>query len=724
MVRGMEDLAARFPLMLSRPTAGPYNYLAVPLLAPAGTPFGVLGVSFASCADLDLMPEPARRAAEAVVPRLLAVMSRTPEDGTPEQSFDDTADAGRHPDRDLSAEEDTDLPAEEDTDLSAEKGTDAGRANDDETSALLDVLIMNAPVGIALLDLNLRYVRINTVLAEANGVPVADHLGRTVRDVLPTLADDVEPLLHTVLRTGEPFVDATLETGPTQTPAARRRQWRVSFYPVRGRDGAIVGVGLIVEDETDRWEAEQQRAEAMAAERRTREQVEVTQAQLRLLVEAGDALSTSLDETAVIDVLCGLLVPEHADWLVLLLPDGMGHLAPARSIHANPELSAAAAALLDADPIPIQGEAPAAQVFRSQQSLVTPEVRPYLLGHGTPASVAGRALPLRPGPGVLLPLVVRGRSIGVLSLVDTEDPDSASIPTSTRLRSVLGGLKTLEAICQRAAVALENARLYGQRSRVARTLQESLLPADLPLVPGLDIAVHYATAEEAVEVGGDFYDLIHTGTHAVTLLIGDVSGRGVDAAGVTGLARHTLSAVAHDLSPAQSLQRLNDILLTQHYDERFLSALCARLEYPPGEPARLTIASGGHCRPLLVRADGNLEYLDCDGLILGLFSEIDVHETTVPLDPGDILVLYTDGVTEARGAANGGLFGENGLIDAVRAFTAPIGKAPSGTPSAAGLIAAVQTAIDAYRIGPSDDDMALLVMRLTPPERQRLPPRT
>lgn len=301
------------------------------------------------------------------------------------------------------------------------------------------------------------------------------------------------------------------------------------LLPVRGRDGTIVGVGLIVADETERWEAERKRAEAMAAELRTRQQVEAAQVQLRLLVDAGDVLSTSLDEAAVIDALCGLLVPEHADWLVLLLPDGAGHLVPARSVHADPELSPAAAALLDADPVSIQGEAPAAQVFRSQQSLVTPDVRPYLLGHGTPASVAGRALPLDPGAGVLLPLVVRGRSIGVLSLVDTGDVGSPSSPTGTRLRSVLGGVRTLEAICQRAAVALDNFRLYGQRSRVARILQESLLPADLPHVPGLDIAVHYETAEEAVEVGGDCYDVISTGAHSVTLIIGDVSGRGVDA---------------------------------------------------------------------------------------------------------------------------------------------------------------------------------------------------
>lgn len=698
VVHGFEELAARFPLMLERPTTGPYHYLAVPLIPSTGPAIGVLGVSFASGAELDAMQGPVRRAAEALVPRLLAVMSESHAEGAPEQASDDIAHLGRGLSHDSTE-------------------ADSGRADDDDqTRALLDVLILDAPVGIALLDLDLRYVRINKALADANGVPVADHLGRTVRDVLPALADDVEPLLTSVLGTGEPVVDFSIETGPTQAPATLRRRWRVSFYPVRGRDGTIVGVGLIVADETERWEAERQRAEAMAAELHTRQQVEAAQVQLRLLVDAGDVLSTSLDEAAVIDALCGLLVPEHADWLVLLLPDGAGHLVPARSVHADPALLAAAAALLDADPISIEGESPAAQVFRSQRSLVTPDVRPYLLGHGTPASVARRALPLDPGAGVLLPLVVRGRSIAVLSLVDTGDPQSPSSPTGIKLRSVLGGVRTLEAICQRAAVALDNSRLYGQRSRVARILQESLLPADLPHVPGLDIAVHYETAEEAVEVGGDFYDVIRTGVHTVTLLIGDVSGRGVDAAGVTGLARHTLSAVAHDLSPAQSVQRLNDILLTQRYSERFLTALCARLEHPPGETARLTIASGGHCRPLLVRADGNLEFLDCEGLILGLFPYIGIHERTVLLGPGDSLVLYTDGVTEARGVANGGLFGEEGLAGAVMAVATEPGPARPGTTSAAALIAAVRASIEAYRTGPAEDDTALLVVRLAPTE--------
>jgi PAS domain S-box-containing protein len=443
------------------------------------------------------------------------------------------------------------------------------------------------------------------------------------------------------------------------------------------------------EAERARAEAEEARAEAEAA----RAEAEHARARVDLLARASDQLSRSLDEQAVLDQLAALLVPDHADWLVVLLPDGRGRLAPALSVHADPAWAPVAGGVGSGSVLPIASQVPAARVFRSGEQLYTADVRPYLLTEGTPRDVEALAGSLPPSPGLLVPMVVRGRSVGVLSLVNT----------SGRPDTLGGDLELFGDLARRAGIALDNARLYGQRTRVAARLQESLLPERLPQLPGVEVAVRYTTAEEAVEVGGDFYDVVPVSEHEHLVVIGDVSGRGVDAAAVTGLARHTLRAFAQEPSPAAGLRRLAQILSAQGDGERFVTAVAARLSRPPGADATVTLARAGHTYPVLLRAQpaGTVEVLRSEGPLLGAFPDVVIEEVEHRLSPGDALVLYTDGITETRRGEE--LFGEERLVAAL------VGAA-GGT--AEELADAVLAAVDAFRAAPSEDDVALLVLRL------------
>ena len=217
--------------------------------------------------------------------------------------------------------------------------------------------------------------------------------------------------------------------------------------------------------------------------------------------------------------------------------------------------------------------------------------------------------------------------------------------------------------------------MFGQRTLIAARLQQSLLPERLPAVPGVEVAVRYATAEEAVDVGGDFYDLVAISPREHVVVVGDVSGRGVDAATVTGLARHTLRAVAHELSPARALARLGDVLHAQEAGERFVTAVVARLERTGPTALEVTLARGGHTYPVLVRASGEVSVLRSEGQLLGAFPGAVPQELVELLGPGDALVLYTDGITESRGHDE--LFGEERLA-AVAAAHAGAGAEETG----------------------------------------------
>jgi serine phosphatase RsbU (regulator of sigma subunit) len=237
---------------------------------------------------------------------------------------------------------------------------------------------------------------------------------------------------------------------------------------------------------------------------------------------------------------------------------------------------------------------------------------------------------------------------------------------------------------------------------LARTLQESLLPPEIPSLPGLQVSARYRPAGEGAEVLGDFYDVFHTGRTSLGIVLGDVAGKGVEAAKVTALAHYTIRAAAsHTHDPAAILNQLNTALLTQHPDsERFLTA--AYLAVHENRRGRtVTVCSAGHTPVLLRRRDRTVTTVGAHGLVLGVFEDPELTTTRLRIQPGDTLLLYTDGVTEARRGHD--QFGDDRLRTLL---------ATTDAPSAEALTATIETAVLAHTGGPPQDDIAILAIHL------------
>jgi PAS domain S-box-containing protein len=261
----------------------------------------------------------------------------------------------------------------------------------------------------------------------------------------------------------------------------------------------------------------------------------------------------------------------------------------------------------------------------------------------------------------------------------------------------------LAQLADQAAQALERSRLYEERAYIARTLQDGLLPERLADIPGLEVAIRYHSIADGGTVGGDFYDCFDIREDRWLVLVGDVAGKGTAAAVLTGLARHTLRAIAlRDEHLRDVLRFLNEALRRQASEAAFCTVGCVRLD-PSDGGFTACLASGGHPYPLLVRAGGRAEEVIVRGTLLGVEAEPVLEEVSLELAAGDTLVLYTDGVVDAR-EPSGERFGEARLHAAVDA-------AAGG--SAEAVAEEIDQAVAAFEPDHSRDDRAILVLRVS-----------
>jgi serine phosphatase RsbU (regulator of sigma subunit) len=282
-----------------------------------------------------------------------------------------------------------------------------------------------------------------------------------------------------------------------------------------------------------------------------------------------------------------------------------------------------------------------------------------------------------------------GRVLGDLIVSDV-----ASRQFSARDEAILAQLGQL------ASVAIVNAQLYGRERHIAHVLQSSLLPVALPTIAGLGASVRFWPAGEGIEVGGDFYDLFPARDGAYAVLIGDVQGKGPEAAAVTALARHTLrAAAAYEPRPAQVLALLHRALRQERTDGRFCTVAYGHLRMRRSG-ARLVLACGGHPPPFVVRHDGPVEPVGRLGTLLGSDVEPQLTDVTVDLAPGDVVVLYTDGVTEIRRRRQE-IFGYRELVDVLRSCA---GMDPDA------IAERVEQAVLAAAAGKPRDDIAILAL--------------
>ncbi len=266
-------------------------------------------------------------------------------------------------------------------------------------------------------------------------------------------------------------------------------------------------------------------------------------------------------------------------------------------------------------------------------------------------------------------------------------------------------LQLVEEIAQQVAVAIKVGRMFLRRSAVTEALQASLLPRELPHVPGIDIATAYVPATEDLGVGGDFYD-VYPSAGGWGMMIGDVCGRGEAAAAATAMARHSIRVFSHwNADPADTLRMANEVMHTSAGGEQFVTAVAARLEWHEGM-LHVALASTGHPAPLLMRPDGRVRMLSGGGLPLGFFGDARPAAERLDLKPGDVLFFYTDGVTEARGAD--GTYFESKLANEL------IGLAGR---SARDVVAAMRDCVLEFSESYLRDDISMVAMRvLDPPD--------
>ncbi|MEU4578599.1 PP2C family protein-serine/threonine phosphatase [Nonomuraea sp. ATR24] len=287
-----------------------------------------------------------------------------------------------------------------------------------------------------------------------------------------------------------------------------------------------------------------------------------------------------------------------------------------------------------------------------------------------------------------VPLTARGRSLGVMCLGRADRfPDEV--------------IQLAEDIGRRAALAMDNARVYAQQAAANRALQRSLLPPNEPEVPGLDYGVVYEPAGEVNEVGGDFYDLFKAGDDSWRFAIGDVCGTGPEAAAVTGLARHTLRLLAREgYGVAAVLGRLNQAILEEGERARFLTLLHGDIS-PADKGLEVRLVSAGHPEALRLKPNGVVEGVTTPQSLLGVFPEVVFEADTIHLDPGDVLLAVTDGVTERR--SGGRLLDDDGGLAKMLAECAGL--------SARAVAERIRRGAADFAAGPSADDLAILVLR-------------
>ncbi|WP_246530781.1 SpoIIE family protein phosphatase [Streptomyces bathyalis] len=504
--------------------------------------------------------------------------------------------------------------------------------------AALDALFASSPLGIALFDTDRRYVRVNEALARLNQVSAEEHIGRTVHDILPSwMADEVSAVQSSVLETGEPVVDIVLRA--PEGPGSRS----VSYSRLTTDDGEVLGVSGVFMDVTERHEA--------------LEKIEAARERLALLDDVGVGLVDRFDVTAISQALASSLVPRLADYSSVMLISAAAHggdLPDIELLTGKPLFQLGVAArdegptvnrmLRVGQDVPFLADSFFGRTLASGVPHVASSPRELLAATypGDPKMQA--ALDLNVHSLMAVPLRARGVVLGLLVVSRAEG------------REPFGrdDIALAMELADRAGVSLDNARLYARERAGALMLQRSLLPQKVPEPPGVTVAYRYVPGSSGTEVGGDWFDVIPLAGGRVAFVVGDVMGHGLHAAVTMGRLRTAVRTLAGlDLSPDELLRRINDLAddFVQSSDDPLI-ATCVYAVYDPST-RRCSIAKAGHPPPLLLTEtpEGSWE-----AQAIELPSGAPLGVGGVPFEPweleiveGSVLILYTDGLIEARG---------------------------------------------------------------------------
>ena len=548
--------------------------------------------------------------------------------------------------------------------------------------SVLRALFDEAPVGQGYWDAELRYRTVNARLAEINGIPAAEHIGRTPSELLGELGVEVEAALRSVLETGRPSPEIDF-AGETPAEPGVQRHWLVSFFPVHD------GVGSVVVDVTVRQLAAELEHAALAA-------AETALARAEALARASAALGSSVRTDRLLDEFVEAVVPALADLCTVHL-SGRERVEAVAVAVADPAQEAVARALADRQVAHRDAPVGPAAVARTGVAEINTTITAADLireGVGDEERELLDRLGIR--SAVILPLTARGTVLGALTLAMGNASGRAYQAELVELAS---------SVAAGAGLALDNARLFAEQAAVTAALQRTLLPAELPEIPGVRLAARYRASGRSNDVGGDFYDVFEAGDGEWAIVVGDVVGKGAQAAAITALVRATLQAAILRGDGPHAALALVDEALRRRPEIAFCSAVHGRMRAVDGGVEVLMLAAG-HPPPLVLRAGGALEEVDAKGTLLGIAPEPSFGEQHVRLGPGDILLMYTDGATELRG--DDPWRGEQALRDTVRAGA---GSSP------AELVERVERAALVLSGGELRDDLALLAVAAPPGEQ-------
>jgi serine phosphatase RsbU (regulator of sigma subunit)/PAS domain-containing protein len=459
------------------------------------------------------------------------------------------------------------------------------------------------------------------------------------------------------LRTGEVVRGEEFEF---ERSDGSRAAVQVFAAPIRDADGRISSVVSIFEDVSD--EHRDRRA-------------------LRWLAEVGRVLDRPHSVAPGIEQILGMLVADVADVGVVYLARPDGSISPSATAAERAGLEPLARRIAERERLGVPAGHPAWTCIRTRRTVVlraggddadSQDAQAWLQDNDIAAALLVPITHARHAHGCIV-LAATGRRV-----FDPRD------------------VHTAELVAKRIALALENARLYGEQHRVATALQRDLLPRELPDWQGVELATLYRPAPGAADVGGDFFDLFATDDERV-IALGDVSGKGVEAAAMTSLVRHAVRVAARAAAGPNRMRMVNDTIIEDTPGEQFCTLAWAALAPPRDGCVAAHVACAGHPPPLVVRAEGTVEAVGATGTLLGFFRDITVRDADLTLGAGDALVLYTDGVTEAR-MPDGSLVGVDGLARAV--------AGPGGPGCAATVLERVERVLEDATLR---DDVAIVV---------------
>jgi len=586
---------------------------------------------------------------------------------------------------------------------------------------LLHAVFQQAPVPLFLLEQDGTIRRANNKAAELLGAPSGYATGKSLSAFvdLPFRAA-MQTLLAAVTRTGAPR-SAGIRLLTAEGPVAAGLAVAAADLPgdpqvlivtavpgaaAAAGTGAAAGPGAGAGASPGARNAGPARGRGAAVSPATLAGESANQSAVRAATKAGDEAIASMTRrldtvTAVTRVLldnstfseavtlqrCArLLAGEIADWVLIDIERG-GRLL--RQFAAGPRGGQTDQLARVARGIDPDTESVPAQVHSAGKSV--------LLAHPDDPAALGR------GPD-RTPLLLTLGATSLISVPISDGTTGYGALTLARLADKgpfgVADLALAEELGRHLAIAIRVDRVFRQRAQVAEALQASLLPARLPVVPGLEFAAAYIGATQFQEISGDFYDVFKA-AEGWAIAVGDVCGKGQDAAAMTAAARHAIRALAHVYkTPDKVLSAANQVLVAEDYDDRFVTASLAFLRQSE-RGVQVRIGGCGHPGPAVVRADGRVEILEGNGLPLGLFDDVHPGRIDLSLGQGDVLFFYTDGVTEARSTDL--VFFEDRLADALAAVA---GR------SAAEVVRAVQDLVTSFSSGELKDDVTILAVRV------------